>query len=46
MLFDEHKVDETNSIKRLKTYMETYPKFKYESPSTTFKDIFNTSNFN
>ncbi len=26
--------------------MESYPKFKYDSPSTTPKDSFNTSNFN
>jgi hypothetical protein len=32
--------------KRLKAYMETYPKFKYESPFAILKDNFNTLDFN
>lgn len=45
-LFDEHKANETNYKRRLKAYRETYFKFKYDSPFTTPKDSFNTSNFN
>jgi hypothetical protein len=45
-LFDEHKADDANSRIRLKTYMEAYQEFKYESPSVILEDNFNTSNFN
>jgi hypothetical protein len=45
-LFDEHKENEASYKRRLKAHMESYPKFKYDSPSTTPKDSFNTSNFN
>jgi hypothetical protein len=46
ILFDEHKADEASSKRRLKTYKETYPKFKYVSRFVTPEDNFNTSNFN
>jgi hypothetical protein len=45
-LFDEHKADEANYRRKLKAYMEAYPKFKYDSPSTTHEDSFNTLDFN
>jgi hypothetical protein len=45
-LFNEHKADEATSRRRLKAHREAYLKFKYESPSTTLEDNFNTSNFN
>jgi hypothetical protein len=45
-LFDEHKADDANSRRRLKTYMEAYQEFKYESLSVILEDNFNTSYFN
>jgi hypothetical protein len=45
-LFDEHKVDEANYRKKLKSYQETYIKFSYDSPFITPKDSFNTLDFN
>jgi hypothetical protein len=45
-LFDEHKAYEASSIRRLKAYMEAYPKFKYESPFAILKDNFNTLDSN
>jgi len=45
-LFDQHKVDEASSKRRLKAYMEAYIEFKYDSPSTTHEDNFNASYFN
>jgi hypothetical protein len=45
-LFNEHKAYEVSSKRRLKSHWEAYLKFKYESPSTTLEDNFNTSNFN
>lgn len=44
-LFDEHKVDEANPKRRLKTYREANPEFKYESTYVTLEDNFNTSIF-
>jgi hypothetical protein len=44
-LFDEHKVDEANLRRRLKTYREANPEFKYESTYVTLEDNFNTSLF-
>jgi hypothetical protein len=44
--FDEHKANEASYKRRLKAYKEAYPKFKYDSSSTTPKDNFNISNFN
>ncbi len=44
-MFDEHKANETIFMRKLKVYWETYPKFKYDSPSKTLKDNLNT-NFN
>jgi hypothetical protein len=37
------KADETNSIRRFKTYMETYLEFKYDSPFAIPQDNFNKS---
>ncbi len=45
-LFDEHKANEASYKRRFKAYKEAYPKFKYDSSSTTPKNSFNTSNFN
>jgi hypothetical protein len=45
-LFNEHKANEANSRIRLKTYMETYLEFKYDSLSTTLEDNFNILDFN
>jgi hypothetical protein len=46
ILFNEHKANETNYRKKLKAYQEAYPKFRYDSTSTTHEDNFNTSDFN
>jgi len=45
-LFDEHKADEVSYKRRLKTYKETYPKFKYDSLFVTLENSFNTLNSN
>jgi hypothetical protein len=45
-LFNEHKVDEASYRRKLKAYWEAYPEFRYDSPSTTLEDNFNTSDFN
>ncbi len=44
-LFDGQKANETNSKRRLKAYREAYLEFKYESPSITLEDNFNTLGF-
>lgn len=45
-LFEKHQTYDASYKKRLKSYKETYPKFKYDSPSTILEDSFNISNFN
>jgi len=45
-MFDKHKANEANYRRKLKSCIEAYLKFRYESPFVIPKDSFDTLDFN